>query len=142
MFLRTLPLLILPIIATAAPELLVADFEGDSFADWKASGEAFGQGPATGALEGQMPVSGYLGTGFVNGYHGGDDSTGTLESPPFKIERKHLNFLIGGGKFPGETCMDLVVDGKVAFTATGFHDRPGGSERLEWQGWDTSGLIG
>lgn len=141
MLIRSLSLLLFPALA-AASDLLVADFEVDSFGDWKVSGEAFGKAPAKGALPGQMPVSGFLGSALANGYHGGDDSTGTLESPPFKIERKHLNFLIGGGKFPGETCIDLVVDGKVAFTTTGIHNQPGGSERLEWQGWDTTGLIG
>ena len=89
-----------------------------------------------------MAVEGFLGSGLANGYHGGDDSTGTLESPPFKIERKHLNFLIGGGKFPGETCLDLLLEGKAVRTATGRNDRPGGSERLEWESWDVSDLQG
>jgi fructan beta-fructosidase len=131
-----------PALAAAAPDLLVADFEGDSFGGWKTGGEAFGKAPAKGALDGQMPVSGYLGTGFVNGYHGGDDRTGTLESRPFKIGRKHLNFLIGGGKFPGETTLDLIVDGETVRSATGRFDRPGGSESLEWQSFDVSGFAG
>ncbi|WP_052572849.1 glycoside hydrolase family 32 protein [Haloferula sp. BvORR071] len=139
---RLLPLLLIPAAASAASDLVVMDFEGDSFGAWKASGEAFGKAPAKGTLDGQMPVSGFVGQGLLNGYHGGDDSTGSLESPAFKIERKYLNFLIGGGKFPGETCMDLLVDGKVVRTASGLYDRPGGAERLEWQGWDTSELIG
>jgi fructan beta-fructosidase len=142
MFARSLLFLPLTAISSAAPDLLVADFEGDSFGGWKVSGEAFGKAPAKGALEGQMPVSDYLGTGFVNGYHGGDDSTGSLESPPFKIERKYLNFLIGGGKFPGETALELVVGGETVRSATGRFDRPGGSESLEWQSMDVAELSG
>ncbi|WP_367873628.1 glycoside hydrolase family 32 protein [Luteolibacter sp. Populi] len=134
--------LLLPSLSAAAPDLTVMDFEGDSFGNWKATGEAFGKAPVAGSLQGQMPVSGFLGQRLLNGYHGGDDSTGELESPAFKIERKHLNFLIGGGKFPAETCIDLFVSGKVARTATGRFDQPGGTERLEWQSWDLSDLIG
>lgn len=142
MMIRTLPFLLIPCLAIAAPDVLIADFEGDDFGGWKVSGEAFGKAPAKGALDGQMPVSGFLGTGFVNGYHGGDDSTGSLESPAFKIERKYLNFLIGGGKFPGETGLDLIVDGETVRSATGRFDRPGGSESLEWQSFDVSAFIG
>ena len=36
---------------------------------------------------------------LVNSYLGGDRSTGTLTSPPFMIERRHFNFLIGAGNF-------------------------------------------
>ena len=142
MRLRVLPLLCIPALSSAAPEVIVADFEGNDFGSWKVSGEAFGQGPAEGTLPGQMPVSGFLGQRLLNGYHGGDDKQGSLESPAFKLERKYLNFLIGGGRFPGETCMDLLLDGKVVRTATGRYNQPGGTERLEWQSWDVSELAG
>src|SRR5262245_52739849 len=42
-------------------DLLIADFEGDTWGDWKTKGEAFGKGPAKGTLPGQMPVSGFKG---------------------------------------------------------------------------------
>lgn len=89
-----------------------------------------------------MEVSGYEGKGLVNSYYKGDGSTGTLTSAPFTVQRKYVNFLIGGGKHPGQTCVNLVVDGKVVRTATGPNDRPGGSERLDWQAWDVGDLIG
>src|SRR5689334_11102499 len=59
----------------AAPDIGVADFEGDSYGDWKTSGEALGGGPAHGALAGQMPVSGFEGNGLVNSFLRGDDTT-------------------------------------------------------------------
>src|SRR5262249_50339521 len=99
--------------ADERPDILVADFEGDDYGAWKVEGSAFGNGPARGTLPGQMPVSGFLGKGLVNSFVGGDDSTGKLTSPPFRIERKHVNFLIGGGKYPGQTCINLLVDGKI-----------------------------
>src|ERR1700726_1842582 len=85
-----------------APDILIADFEGETYGDWKTTGDAFGSGPARGTLPGQMPVTGFLGKGLVNSFHGGDKSTGTLTSPAFKVERKFINFLVGGGKYPGE----------------------------------------
>jgi fructan beta-fructosidase len=128
--------------AGARPDILVADFEGKDYGEWKVTGEAFGPGPARGTLPNQMPVTGYLGKGLVNSYYGGDKSTGTLTSPPFKVERKYINFLIGGGKHPGETCINLLLGGKVVRTATGPNDRPGGSEQLDWHTWDVTELAG
>ncbi|MES2657602.1 MAG: glycoside hydrolase family 32 protein [Verrucomicrobiota bacterium] len=128
--------------ACASEDLTVADFEGPDFGDWKTTGEAFGKAPAEGAIEGQMKIDGFAGKGFANSYHGTDDAEGTLVSPPFKIERKHLNFLIGGGGFPKETCLNLVSQGKVVRTATGTNKNPGGSERLDWESWDVSDLMG
>lgn len=126
----------------AEPDLLVADFEGDSYGDWKVTGKAFGDRPARGTLPNQMPVTGFKGKGLVNSYAGGDDSTGTLASPKFKIERDYLNFLIGGGKFPDKTCLNLLLDGKVVRTATGPNDEPGGSEELKAAHWSVKDLRG
>jgi len=123
-------------------DILIADFESASYGDWRVEGEAFGAGPAEGTLPGQMPVGGYMGKRLVNSYHRGDGATGSLTSPPFVIERPLLCFLMGGGKHPARTCMDLIVDGSVVRTATGPNDKPGGSERLSWQTWDVSEFTG
>ena len=45
----------------ADPDIVLADFEGKDYGDWKTTGEAFGPGPAQGTLPRQMEVSGYLG---------------------------------------------------------------------------------
>jgi len=127
---------------SARPDAVIADFEGDDYGGWKAEGSAFGDRPARGTLPGQMEVSGYLGRGLVNSFAGGDDATGTLASPPFKIDRPFLNFLIGGGGFEGETCLDLLVDGQVARTAAGRNRDAGGTEALRWDGWDVKDLAG
>ncbi len=124
------------------PDIVLADFEGSDYAGWTATGGAFGTAPAKGALPGQMAVDGFLGKGLVNSFLGGDDATGTLSSPPFRVERPFLRFLIGGGKDLQKTCMELWVDDKVARSATGPNDRPGGSEHLDWQQWDVRDLEG
>src|SRR5262249_47873884 len=63
-------------------------------------------------------------------------------SPPFKVERKYLQYLIGGGGWDGRTCMNLLLDGKVVRTATGPNTDPGGSERLQPGQWDVADLLG
>ncbi|MCW3097018.1 MAG: 2,6-beta-D-fructofuranosidase, partial [Chthonomonadaceae bacterium] len=123
-------------------DIVFEDFEGKDYGRWTVTGTAFGSGPAQGPLSGQMAVSGYHGHGLVNSFNGGDRATGTLTSPEFKIERKFVAFLIGGGMHPGATCINLLVDGKVARTATGPNDRQGGTERLDWKAWDVRDLEG
>lgn len=125
-----------------ADDLLIADFEGDDYGGWKVTGEAFGPGPAQGTLPGQMPVAGYQGRGLVDTFFRGDGTVGTLTSPEFTIQRPFICFLIGGGKYPGEACMNLRVNAEVVRTATGPNDRPGGSERLRWACWDVRELVG
>ncbi len=128
--------------AFAAEDILIADFESETYGNWKVTGEAFGPGPAAGTLPGQMQVSHFLGKRLVNSFYNGDNSTGTLTSPSFKIQRRYINFLIGGGMYPGEACINLILNGKVVRTATGPNDRPGGSEALSWHNWDVSDLKG
>jgi len=126
----------------AADDLLIADFEGDTYGAWITTGEAFGPGPARGTLPGQMHVDGFKGRGLVNSFVGGDGSVGTLTSPAFELERQYISFLIGGGKDLERTCMNLLVDGKVARAATGPNDRPGGSETLVPEYWDVGEFQG
>ncbi len=87
-----------------------------------------------------MPVEGFVGAGLASSFHGGDASVGRLVSPGFVIRRKYVSFLIGGGGFPAQTCLNLLDRGVIVRTATGFNRRPGGSARLEAQQWDLSGL--
>ncbi|MEP6671917.1 MAG: glycoside hydrolase family 32 protein [Chthoniobacter sp.] len=131
-----------PQLQAAQPDILIADFEGDTYGDWKAIGSAFGDGPAHGALPHQMPVDGFVGKGLVDSFSGGDRSTGTLTSPEFRIERKFIAFLIGGGGWEGKTCLHLVINGKPVRTATGPNTQPGGSERLAAGGWDVTEFAG
>lgn len=125
-------------LAEFVPEgTIIADFEGDDYAGWRATGTAFGTTPARGTLPNQQSVSGFRGRGLVNTYLSGDASEGTLTSPGFAITRDHLSFLIGGGNHAGRTCLNLVVDGRVVRTATGNAD-----ERLAWKSWDVRELRG
>ena len=105
-----------------------ADFEGPDYAGWKATGTAFGDKPRKksdiAAYQGDLDMHG---EGTVNSHetrHGedvaaGDKHTGTLTSPEFTLERHCIAFRIGGGKHPGETCLQLHVGGKSVREATG-----------------------
>ena len=122
-------------------DVIVANFNGDTYDGWTTEGEAFGPGPANGTLPGQMQVAGFVGSGLVNSFYGGDKTTGKLVSPEIKLEKPFVNFLIGGGGLPG-VRFELVVDGKVERIARGPNLQPGGSEALDWDSWDVSDLIG
>lgn len=127
--------------AIAGEDIVVTDFESETYAPWKASGEAFGPGPAEGTLPGQMHVDGYHGKRLVNSFFKGDATTGTLESPEFKIERQYLKFLIGGGQSE-QLALQLIVAGKVVRTSSGGNSQPGGSESLVPESWDVKEFAG
>ncbi len=138
-----IPLLLVSSAAFAAPnDIRFADFEGDDYGAWKSEGTAFGKAPARGTLAGQMHVDGFQGRGLVNSFNGGDAPTGKLISPDFKIQRNNISFLIGGGGYANQTCLNLIVDGKTVRTATGPNTAAGGSEKLEFSFWDVKDLAG
>ena len=118
-------------------KIVLSNFEGTDYGNWKITGEAFGKGPAKGTLTSQQKVNGFLGKGLVNTFLGGDKPHGTLTSPPFEISRKFINFLVGGGSHAGQTCINLLIDGKVARTATGKSN-----EKLEWYFWNVEKFEG
>ena len=121
----------------ATSDLVIEDFENDSYADWTITGEAFGTAPAKGTLPNQMRVAGYRGERLVNSFFGGDQSVGTATSPPFVIERPHIAFLIGGGAHEDLLGIELVVDGKAVRSAVGPK-----SETLEWDSWNVTAFSG
>jgi len=122
---------------TAQDTIIVENFETDSYGAWTAEGDAFGSAPAKGKLEGQQEVKGIDGIGFVNSFHGKDNSTGTLTSPLFQIDRNYLTFLIGGGNLPNKVGMELLVEGKRVRVETGSDD-----ETLKIKFWDVKNLKG
>jgi fructan beta-fructosidase len=126
------------IVAGQRPDdVVIADFEGDGYGTWLAAGDAFGDAPARGTLPNQQAVEGFTGEGLVNTYRGGDASTGSLSSPEFEVNRDFVAFLIGGGRQPDRTGIELLVSDKTHRSATGSD-----SEGLVWQSWDVRELRG
>ena len=92
-------------------EILIGDFE-DGYGDWVVQGASFGEAPTAGTLARQPGVSNYQGIRVANSYNGGHQSTGSLFSPVFRLERQYLHFLIAGGDYAhgnpaGCTCIRI-----------------------------------
>jgi hypothetical protein len=106
-------------------DIVFADFEDGTYQGWKATGDAFGNGPCTEKTKAdyQKDIRPH-GKFFVNSHNvrnggRGDVHTGTLTSPAFKAERDYVSFLIGGGAHRGQTCLNMLLEGKVVGTALG-----------------------
>ena len=124
-------------LAIKSKDIIIEDFEDNSYNGWTTSGKAFGNKPAKGAFHGQNAINGYEGQFLINTYQFTDTATGIMRSKPFFIKRKYLNLLIGGGAHENRTCVNLLVGGKVVRTATGSD-----SEELYWVSWDLSEFAG
>ncbi|WP_163508243.1 GH116 family glycosyl-hydrolase [Fodinicola acaciae] len=124
--------------ATAATnDILFEDFDTYGWVGWTATGNAFGAGPVpTSSIPVYMQRYGDLETGgphlvtshnfrAANGDIGVADSyTGTLTSRPFTISRDYVRVRVGGGNWPGEECVNVVVDGSVVGGVTGNGTEP------------------
>lgn len=122
--------------APSRPDIVFETFE-NGYGAWKIEGDAFGAAPAEGTLPGQNPVTGFEGKRLVNTFLRGDQTRGKLTSPEFKIERRCISFLIGGGGLGERTCMNLLLDGRVVRRASGQS-----VEALDWEEWDVSEFEG
>jgi quinoprotein glucose dehydrogenase len=130
--------LALPFAPLPAQVDILEAFEGDGFGTWTVEGGGFGLAPVPGRLQGVNGFfSGFAGGAHACSAHGGDAGTGSLTSPEFAVTRPHLAFLIAGGDHRGETCVQLLVDGKVVREATG-------ARTLEFRqvNWDVSEFRG
>ncbi|HYW77931.1 MAG TPA: GH116 family glycosyl hydrolase, partial [Thermoguttaceae bacterium] len=105
----------------------------------RSAGPAFRGTPSHGtAGNNQQTVSGFLGKGLINTYDpDGDGPTGTLTSPEFKVDRRYLHCLVGGGDTAGQTCVNLIVEGVVFRSAVGR-----ATEELAWATFDLAEVNG
>ncbi len=112
-------------------DVVFENFEKETYEGWTVEGDAFGAGPVEKSkvpeyqgdlgLEGKCAVNSHS-TGPGENAGTRDGGTGKLVSHEFKIERKYIGFFIGGGNNPGKTCLNLLIDNKVAVSATGKND--------------------
>jgi len=106
------------------PDIVVEDFEKETYEGWTVEGEAFGKGPiAIDEIPDYQGNVGGTGKRVVNSHASApsedlgkkDGATGKLTSDAFTIERKFIALRVGGGPHAGRTCVNLLVDGaKVA----------------------------
>jgi hypothetical protein len=127
----------------AAPDdRVVADFEGETFGGWSTAGDAFGKSPQL-VKDCKNKPQHAIGQRLANSFQPNDKPTGTLTSPSFTIDRKHLHFLIGGGPHKGKTCFNLIVDGKTVRSTTGCGQKDDKQKELMlWESWEVSELQG
>ena len=123
--------------ADSSANILISDFQGGSYGDWKATGTAFGSGPVSGDLARKLELEGFSGNSVITTKVAGDQPQGRLTSPKFQIKRRYISFLIAGGRWEHNTCINLRVDGHVVHSATGAN-----SIHLEPASWDVSKLLG
>ena len=120
-----------------AQDLAIGHFGGNAFGDWQVSGTAFGSGPATNQLLSVLGIENARDNSVACSKINGDAPTGTLTSPTFKIKRKYISFLISGGDYERDTCVNLLIDAKIVKSATGWR-----SDRLVPESWDVSRFPG
>ena len=109
------------------------NFESGTYNRWKVEGTAFGRKPSPGEQCNQNPFGGDYGNYLANSYTNYDKPVGKLTSKPFTIKHKFISFNIAGGSHPGKTCINLVIDSKVAMSATGNNN-----EDFLPRNWDVS----
>jgi len=122
---------------STSSDILICDFEDPTYTNWTTTGAAFKPGPAFGDLPAKLEVENLHGHGLASSEIEGDGPTGILTSPAFKIERRYISFLIAGGHYEHHTCLNLLVDGKIIHSATGWN-----SDRLTPVSFDVSALAG
>ncbi len=115
-----------PSLLPDRPAIIFEDWDKPTYEGWSVEGAAFGPGPIDRAeleklfgkdLGGESPR-------MINTYFRNKSNTGTgkLSSAPFTIPRRYINIWIGGGDIPGQTCVNLLVDGKVVQSQTGTRE--------------------
>jgi sucrose-6-phosphate hydrolase SacC (GH32 family) len=121
----------------ASADLPIGGLGRGDHGDWTATGTAFQKGPASGDLLARLEIENAGGDVVLSSELEGDGPTGTLTSPMFKIERPYIAFRIGGGNFEIDTCINLLIDGKVVKSATGWR-----SDHLARTSWDVRRWVG
>lgn len=134
-------ILLSSLVPAGAKDLPVGHFGNGDYGDWQTTGTAFKFGPAGGDWLPKLEVEnagGNLVASSEKVANGQDDRPqGTLTSPNFKIARKYISFRISGGDYEHDTCINLLVDGKIVRSATGWR-----SDRLAPASWDVSAWRG
>jgi len=108
---------------------MLFDFE-KGMDEWKMEGDAFVDCPTV-----EEESNGKEGYRCIKSSGQGK---GKIFSPEFTISKNFINFLSGGGYYPDEECVNLLIDDKVVRTQTGNS----GNAHLNWTGWDVTEFRG
>jgi hypothetical protein len=112
------------------------DFEGEELTGWEGPIEAFRVGPRSDRH--RLPgLRGAHGRGVLSSRGSGDRGRGAVTSPEFRLDGELLSVLVGGGSRKRHVGVELLVDGAVAFSASGND-----SDNLFPVFWDIARLTG
>ena len=127
--------------SSPSKDMVLFNFDGGNYDGWTLSGDCWNTQPATAKTfvdrQGNSLVLGIVGTGFLISQYKNPAATGKAVSRDFTIDRPFLNFKIGGGHFPNQACLNLVIDGKIVRSKTGND-----STELRPASWDVYAFIG
>lgn len=119
------------------PDIVYDDFENGNFKNWDKLGSTFHSPTHIDSTE--LKVKNFQGNYFAisNNENPSDlSSQGKLVSKKFRIDRKYINFLIGGGNHNERESVNLIIDNKIEFRATGEN-----SNILRPITWDVSKYL-
>lgn len=122
---------------SCAEDLEIGHFGKTNYGNWETTGTAFNPGPASDGLLAKLGIENARDHKVASSELEGDGPTGTLTSPEFKIARKYISFLISGGDYERDTCINLIIHGKIVKSATGWR-----SDRLAPSSWDVRQFHG
>lgn len=129
----------------ARPDIVVEDFEKETWEGWEVEGVAFGAGPvAKGDIPAYQTITRLHGERMANSHSTApgadvgekDNATGRLLGAPFTLERHFLRFRIGGGNNPGVTCLNLRVGDEIVATETGRNDNELRDAWFDLRAWE------
>ena len=118
-------------------DLPIGHFGAGDYGDWQTTGTAFKLGPADAGSLPKLGIENAGGDPVASSEREGDQPTGTLTSPAFRIDRRYIAFRISGGDYEHETCLNLLVNGAIVRSATGWR-----SDRLAPASWDVREFKG
>lgn len=118
-------------------DIVLTRFVNHAYDGWAQTGTAFSRGTAHDESIAKLEIAGAVSNDVVSSELEGDGPQGSLVSPEFKVQRRYLTFLIGGGDAEMSTCLNLVVHGRVVKSATGRR-----SDHLSPVTWDLKAWEG
>jgi non-lysosomal glucosylceramidase len=119
-------------------EILFEDWAKPTFEGWTVEGTAFGSGPIPRPQFPKKDIGGE-GAGVVSSFFATHDMvlTGKLTSAPFIIQRRYINFWLGGADLEDKTWVRLTVDGQPVQSQLGWWEN-----RLSMHVFDVRSLEG
>lgn len=127
-------------LAAESPDLVLGEFEGQTYAPWTAQGAAFGTAPSR--PEPKRRLAAMVGTGLAISHRGGLEAQGQLLSPEFEIQRHYVRFLVAGERYlPSVLGVELLVDGRVQRAASASEGWDP-NRTMYWRTWDVADLAG